>query len=179
MGTPAKASEWSSMGDAAIAANLFGTHFDAVGGYLVSPNAFHPWSNADWETVPGPKLPIFVASFGQKNGTNDGKSIVSQLKAHSVPVGSIVAVDMEEMVDVSYIMNLWETVHDANGYRVFVYGSRDFVFGNPSCNGYWVADYTDEEHMVNHVRVRATQWISGPKFDTSAVKPWVLQYFWQ
>jgi hypothetical protein len=171
--------EWASMGDAAYAEDLFGTSFDAAGGYLIAVNAFHSWSHADWATVPGPKLPIFVAPFGNKDGKSDGQSCLNQLRTMQIPAGSIVVLDMETMVDVSYVEAFWKVVHDEGGYRVWVYGSLDTVFGNPSCNGYWVADYTNVKHMVNHVRVRATQWKRGNLYDTSTVLKWCLREFWQ
>jgi hypothetical protein len=171
-------SDYSTMGDAAYVGNLNGTSFDAVAGYLPSVNAFHSWSAMDWAKISGPKLPIFVAPFGNKDGKNDGQSIVSQLQWLKVTPGCPVVVDMETMVDVTYIEAMWRVVRLDNGHKLFVYGSADTVFGNPPCNGYWIADYTGVEHMYDHVSARATQWTSGPKYDSSLVKPWVMQEFW-
>lgn len=172
-------SDYSTMGDAAYADDLDGTSFNAVGGYLHSPNAFHPWSTGDWQKIPGPKLPIWVANFGRKNGRDDGRSIVAQLAALNVPSGKLVVVDLEESEDESYVNSLYSEVHDNYGYKVWVYGSLDTVFHNPACNGYWVADYVGTTpFMVNHPQVRATQWKRGDKFDTSAVLGWTLREFW-
>lgn len=172
--------DYSTMGDAAYATDLNGTTFNAVGGYLASPNAFHAWSEADWDSVPGPKLPIFVANFGKKNGKNDGREIVSQLRGLKVPAGKLVAVDLEESIDKSYVNNLYAEVHDRGGYKVWVYGSASTVFGNPPCNGYWVADYFGTEPFIyDHRLARATQWKRGTLFDTSAVLAWCLREFWR
>jgi hypothetical protein len=172
-------SDYPSMGDAAFVHNLDGTSFDAVGGYLVAPNAFHPWSHADWRLIPGHKLPIYVAPFGQKNGTRDGQDIVKQLRDLKIPRGMYCALDLETSVDKTYVTHCFGEVHDA-GYRMLVYGSASTVFGNPSCNGYWVADYVQppKAFMYPHVNVHATQWEAGSKYDTSTVKRWTLDHFW-
>lgn len=173
-------SELAAMGDAAYAADLDGTSFDAVAGYLNSPNAFHSWSEADWDKVPGPKLPIWVANFGAKNGRNDGREIVLQLRALGVPKGKLCVVDLEESVDKTYVERLYSVVHDQAGYRVWVYGSSASVFNNPPCNGYWVADYLGTEpFMYDHRQARATQWERGNNYDTSAVFKWTLREFWE
>lgn len=171
---------YASMGDAAYANDLDGTNFDAVAGYLVSPNAFHSWSESDWDKVPGPKLPVFVANNGPKNGRNDGRAIVQQLRDLKVPSGKLVVVDLEESVDKTYVERLYSVVHDQAGYRVWVYGSASTVFQNPPCNGYWVADYVGATpFMYNHRQVRSTQWERGSLYDTSAVLKWTLREFWE
>ena len=165
------------MGDAAFADNLVGTAFQAVGGYLDAPNAFHPWSEADWDTVPGPKLPIYV---GGTNAVGDADSCVQQLRALQIPAGKYVALDMETRSgsrDGQYAAGFGAVVQH-NGYGVLVYGSASTVFNLPQLNGYWVADYLFVPFMYSHSGVRATQWTDGAKYDQSTVKPWILADFW-
>lgn len=164
---------WPSMGDAAYAANLDGTAFNAVAGYLSSPDDFHTWSETDWQGVPGPKLPIWVAGF---DGAGEAESAVVQLNSLGAK-NCYVAVDMEGRVDKTYVDGFY-TIMRNSGYRVWVYGSASTVFNNPQCNGYWVADYTGRAFMYNHSGVRATQWTNGPLYDQSTVRPWTLQGFW-
>lgn len=172
---PTANGQWATMGDAAYAANLDGTSFNAVGGYLVSPNAAHPWTTADWEGVPGPKLPIWVKEEGG-NGADEGEEALRQLFAMNVKP-CYIAVDMEEMVDKTYCENFYKVCNNT-GYKVLIYGSASTVFQNPQCNGYWVADYIYEPFMYNHPGTRATQWTDGELYDQSTVKPWILKDFW-
>lgn len=167
---------YASMGDAAFPQALDGTHFNAVGGYLRSPQAFNPWPDSAWAGVPGPKLPIWVAGM---NGMDDANNVLAQLAALHVPVGSLVAVDMEERIDVTYVNHIYAILHH-NGYKMWLYGSADFVFRMPRCNGYWVADYAGiGPFMYAHQAVRATQWTNGSLYDQSTVRTWCLPQFWQ
>jgi len=172
--------EFSSMGDAAFPHNLDGTSFDAVGGYLQSPNAFHGWMPTDWKLFRGFKLPIWVANFGAKNGINDGSEIVRQLHELGVPKGKLVALDLEESQDTTYVEHCYQVVSGA-GYKMWVYGSASTVFANPPCNGYWVADFVQPPapFMYNHPKARATQWKRGNNYDTSTVLGWTLREFWR
>lgn len=167
-------SDWASMGDAAFAVNLDGTSFDAVGGYLHSPNAYHAWDRTDWRPIPGPKLPIYVATM---NGRTDAEDCLIELQTLDVPKGKVIAYDLEGRIDVTLVAS-FGAVMQHHGYKVWVYGSADSVFGNPQLNGYWVADYLYHEFMYNHPGVRATQWTDGPKYDQSTVKRWELANLW-
>lgn len=170
------ADDYATMGDAAFPNSLFGTKFDAVGGYLRSPNAFNPWPASAWEAIPGFKLPIWVAGF---NGMDDANTTITQLGALHVPAGATVAVDMESRIDRTYIEHYYAIMHH-HGYKVWVYGSADFVFRMPQCNGYWVADYAGVgPFMYAHQAVRATQWTNGSLYDQSTVRRWCLQAFWR
>lgn len=162
--------QWPSMGDAAFASNLDGTSFDAVAGYLASGYEDHAWSKADWEGVPGPKLPIWVAGF---NGKDEAEACLVQLENLRVPVDKVVALDMETRVDVTYVAG-FGAIMQHHGYKVWVYGSASTVFGNPELEGYWVADYTFTPFMHSHPGTKATQWTDGAKYDQSTIKPWQL-----
>jgi hypothetical protein len=171
--------QYPAMGDAAFAEDLDGTSFTAVAGYLSSPNAFHAWSRDDWRRIPGPKLPIYVAGMSGMSGIDDADSVLVQLGALGVPSGRIVAVDMENRVDITYINHFYAVMHQ-HRYKVWVYGSADSVFHMPVCNGYWVADYAGiGPFMYAHKTVRATQWTNGPLYDQSTVMAWALREFWQ
>lgn len=171
---------WATCGDAAFADNLRGTNFDAVAGYLDAPNATHPWSKNDWALAPGPKLPIWVANFGQKNGRNDAEKALAQLDALGVKEHKThyVALDMEMSKDKTYC-TAFGTILQHHGFRVLVYGSASTVFINPQLNGYWVAEYIFTPFMHSHPGTRMTQWTDGDKYDQSTVKPWILEYWWR
>lgn len=149
----------------------------AYAGYLNSPMAYHPWSAGDWASLSGKrKLPIWVAGMA---GLPDAEEALDQLTALRVPVGSVIAVDMENRVDETYITNFFAVMFHAK-YKVWVYGSASSVFSMPACNGYWVADYAGiGAFMYPHKTVRATQWTNGLFYDTSAIMAWVLRQLWQ
>lgn len=169
------ATVWATMGDAAFAPGLFGTHFDAVAGYLSSGHEVNPWSVEDWQGVVGPKLPIWVAGF---NGKMDAESCLNGVWTIGATKGCYVAVDMEARVDETYVA-AFGAIMQHEGYKVLVYGSASTVFNHPQLNGYWVADYAGiGPFMYNHPGVRATQYQPGPNYDSSTVRPWILPGFW-
>lgn len=168
--------EYYTMGDAAYAADLFGTSFDIVAGYLDSPNAYHGWAPSDWKSAPGMKLPIWVAGWG--SGKAEAESCVSQLKNLGVTNGCAVALDLETTVNPSYV-SAFGAIVQHEGYRVWVYGSASTVVRNPSLNGYWVADYIFTPFMYSHPATRATQWTDGAKYDQSTVKMWESENLWK
>jgi hypothetical protein len=170
--------DYATMGDAAFPQGLDGTDFNAVAGYLPAVNALHGWTDSDWRRIPGPKLPIWVAAFGNKSGLRDAEATLTDLLRLGVPKGKIVALDMETSVDRTYVA-AYGAVLQHNGYKVWVYGAASTVFDNPQLNGYWVADYAGiGPFMYRHPGTRATQWTDGAKYDQSTVKPWVLADFW-
>jgi Rv2525c-like, glycoside hydrolase-like domain len=158
------------MRDAAFAANISQSWTGAVGGYYGGPNAFHVWSRADWQRfAANRKLPIWVAG---QDGAGEASQAVRRLHRLGVPQGVFTAVDMETRVDKTYLAAFGEVLQRA-GYKVWVYGSASTVFGNPSLNGYWVADYAGiGPFMYDHLHVRATQYTPGQEFDSSTVKHW-------
>jgi hypothetical protein len=158
------------MRDAAFAVDISQSWPGAVAGYYGGPNAYHVWAPGDWARFSGNrKLPIWVAGL---NGSEEGATAVSALRALRVPQSSYTAVDMETRVDNTYLNN-FGSVLQAAGYKVWVYGSASTVFSNPGFNGYWVADYAGiGPFMYNHLGVRATQYAPGPAYDSSTVKDW-------
>ena len=156
------------MRDAAFAVNISQSWTGAVAGYYGGPNAYNVWAPGDWGRFSrNRKLPIWVAGL---NGSVEGDSAVSALRALRVPKSSYTAVDMESRVDKTYLNN-FGNVLQAAGYKVWVYGSASTVFNNPGLNGYWVADYAGiGPFMYSHLGVRATQYAPGSAYDSSTVK---------
>jgi hypothetical protein len=159
--------------DAAFPGNLQGWG-GVVLGYFGGAGAFNIWAPNDWLPFRGqPKIPIWVPPTGNKNGTIDGTSAVRLLRQLGVPRGKVVLLDMETMVDRSYVTAFGRELQDA-GYKVWVYGSTSTLFKNPQLNGYAVADPTGILHMYPHPGVRMTQWAFGPATDQDAIKEWLL-----
>ena len=168
------------MADAAYAANI-PPGFDIVGGYLDSPEAYHPWTVGDWARFPGYKLPIWVHEPGS-DGTAAAHETVAQLQALGVTPGSIVALDMETRIDRTFV-DRYGGVLAAGGLKCWVYGSAAFVGSNPPLNGYWVADYTGDQHVISFLlgqpHVRAVQWATSAGYDSSLVKAWTEGSMWK
>jgi hypothetical protein len=163
--------------DAAFAGNIDTADWHrAVAGYYGGPGAFHVWSKADWDRFPRHrKLPIWVAAQGDKNGTEDGKAAVEALRALKVPPRAYTALDLETMVDKTYVEHFGDVLADA-GYKTWVYGSASSVFQNPVLDGFWVASYMGiGPFMVSHEHVRATQYQPGEQFDSSTVHRWTYE----
>jgi hypothetical protein len=161
------------MRDAAFAANIDDGWPGAVAGYYGGPGEYHQWSPLDWKRFRrNRKLPIWVAGQGDKNGTVDGRQAVAALRALGVPPHCYTALDMELMVDKTYVEHFGEALWDAH-YKVWVYGSASTIFSNPPLNGWWVASYAGiGPFMYDHPDVRATQYAKGDAYDSSSVKPW-------
>jgi len=168
------------MRDAAFTSGLAGWG-GAVAGYVGGPNAYHTWSPADWAYFVAskqPKLPIWVGGF---NGESEGWACLSALRHLGVPLGKAVALDLETRRDIAYVTAFAAVLQwGGAGYRVWPYGSASTVFGNPQLTGYWVADYAGVgPFMYDHTGVRATQYASGPQYDSSLVKDWELANLWK
>jgi hypothetical protein len=153
--------------------------YSVAAGYLGGNTpAEHVWTPEEWAMFKGiKKLPIFIPHMainpvpGNQTGTEDAESVCAQLGALNVPTTNAVALDMETVVNVEYV-DAFRAVMEGHGYPVWVYGSADTVFGNPVCNGYWVADFTEVPFMYDHPDVRATQFKNGEVIDSSTVKDW-------
>lgn len=172
----------AKMADAAYAADIT-PGFQIAAGYYGGPGAFHVWSPSDWGRFPGFRLPIWVPSQGPKDGDVDGLEAGGLLMDLRVPDGSYTVVDMEGMKDRTYVTKFAAKLKDF-GYRLWVYGERSTVFGNPAANGYWVADYgittAEGVGLLETPHVRAWQYRANiaPGYDASLVKEWTEGGMW-
>src|SRR6266540_4285128 len=135
-------------------------NWEVVAFYL-GGNTPHVWTDSEIERQSARwRLPIFVRSH-DGDPLADAHTSITWLVRHGVPRGVTLALDYETRVDATYLATFDRAVTDA-GWRVMVYGSRDFVLRNPKpSGGYWVADYTGSPHL--YPGSAATQWSgSGP-----------------
>lgn len=161
-----------AMRDAAYAANISTSWPGVVAGYLGGPNALNTWSQADWARFEANrKLPIWVAGL---DGTGEAWTALQALYALGVPSGTYTALDMETRIDKTYV-EAYGAVLNWAGFKVFVYGSANTVFGNPSLNGYWVADYAGTGPFM-FSGARLTQYASNAQYDSSTVKLWTYLF---
>lgn len=141
---------------------------DVVAGYI-GGNTPHVWSVGEWERFPKvKKLPIYVAT-ANGNGLADGWEALKRLYQLDVPKGTTVSYDLETNVWPTATWNFYNLLRWA-GYYVWPYGSFDYIYKNPKCSGYWVAQYTDELHMAPDSV--ATQYQPGGPWDLSVVRSW-------
>jgi hypothetical protein len=172
----------AKMADAAYAQDIK-PGFEIAAGYYGGPGDYHVWAPSDWDLFPGFRLPIWVPSTGAKSGDVDGSRAVVALHALGVPPGSYTVVDMEGMRDRTYVEAFAAYLKD-RGYRLWVYGERSTVFGNPPVNGYWVADYeittAEGTGLLETPHVRAWQYQANiaPGYDASLVKEWTEGEMW-
>ena len=129
----------------------------------------HVWTPAEWAAQKTRfRLPIYVRSNPPGPGAAvDVAAAVAQLRILGAPQGCLVAWDMETAVDPEYIGQVYEGL-TAAGYKLIVYGSKDFVLGNKNPDGYyWGADWTNVPHVsAGNVM---TQFVSFTNYDESAV----------
>ena len=173
----------AKMADAAFAQDIT-PGFQIGAGYYGGAGALHVWAPSDWARFPGYRLPIWVPSPGNKDGDIDGGQAVAALRALKVPPDSFTVVDMEILRDRTYVTDFADTLRILGGYRLWVYGSRSTVFGNPPANGYWVADYgittAEGTGLLESPHVRAWQYRANiaPGYDASLVKEWTEGGMW-
>jgi hypothetical protein len=130
--------------------------------FYIGGNTPHVWTETEIARQAARyRLPIFVRSH-DGDPLADAHSSIVWLVSHEVPRGVTLALDYETRVDAIYLAAFDRAVLDA-GWRVMVYGSRDFVLRNPKpSGGYWVADYTGSPHL--YPGSAATQWSGSEPF---------------
>src|SRR5262249_27735993 len=110
-----------------------------------------------------------VQSAPGDGGQAEAFAALVRLYRIGCPPGSVVALDLETAVAPSYVNAFAGPLHWA-GFKVWVYGSRSTVFGNPALDGYWVAGYPGSRHFAAGSNVRATQWQAGKVIDSSVLR---------
>lgn len=171
------------MRDSAYALNIKPTSGIAYAGYLPGGSVYHAWAKTDWAIFGrSRKLPIFVATMtDNRDGKTDAFTALRGLYDMGVPRGVYTALDLENLVVPSYVTNYWHVMQWA-GYKVWPYGQASTLFGNPKCDGYWVADWAGQgPFMYSKVRCRATQYAdpttgSGGQWDSSTMQAWTYAF---
>jgi hypothetical protein len=138
--------------------------------FYIGGDTPHVWTLEEINALPYRyRLPIFVRSNPQQvNPIVDAGATLAALRHIGAPRGTLVALDFETAIDVTYVSAYCKIVTDG-GYTVILYGSEDFVHRNDMPDGlYWGADWT----RVNHITPgdAGTQWISLSAFDVSTFK---------
>lgn len=145
-------------------------------GYIGSPGATpHVWSKPEWQANSYTlRLPIYVPSWFRTrmwNASGDATECVNALSALGVPKGSAVALDFETEVNSVYVSEINANVLES-GWRMLLYGSKDYVFQNPrTAAGYWAADWerTVEQGLIPGSV--ATQYRNLADWDLSVIDP--------
>ncbi|MGH9436820.1 MAG: hypothetical protein ACRD22_02755 [Terriglobia bacterium] len=144
-----------------------------VAGYIGGDTP-HVWTSGEWSRFRRiAKLPVYVCSDpGQANPTNDAFAALRSLYDLGVPKGKTLALDLETAVSPSYVKRFYRVIR-WGGYWLWIYGSADFVFANPVCSGYWVADFNGvSNRLYPHKGVVASQYASGSVYDSDVTTWW-------
>lgn len=147
---------------------------EVVAGYIGGDTP-HVWSDSEWAAQLAPyRLPIFVRSNPDSHDPHaDAAAAVAWLRAHHVPAGCAVALDLEMAVNRGYV-STFDADMTAAGYRTVKYGSLSTIFGNPrTAGGTWTADWTGSASLDHVGDTVATQYASdtmlGTGYDLSVV----------
>lgn len=131
----------------------------------------HVFTDAEIEAQPARyRMPGWVRSDPQSvDPTSDANDFITWLKAHKVPTGVCVALDLETAIDTTYV-NAFNSALMIAGYKLIKYGSLSTIFDNPKTSGgTWVADPTGNPHMDTEGDTVATQWVFANGYDLSEV----------
>lgn len=170
------------MRDAAFADNIIKTGWKGtVGGYLHTGEPFHSWPSSDWRKFDGQKkLPIMIKKKVANvtgDGNTDAFSVLKEVYALRIPVGTMVVCDIEGAVVPNYVRGFGNVLR-FYGYKVVVYGSSGNLFKNPALDGYFVAAPADDHkpYMYSHDQVIMTQYDLdvAPGIDRSTIR-WAVQ----
>jgi hypothetical protein len=96
----------------------------------------HPWAPAEIAAMPSRyRWPCWVRSNpAQVNASTDAAQFLSWLRAHQVPTGTCVILDLETAVDTAYV-NTFNLALRAAGWKVTKYGSQNYIWDNPKTDG--------------------------------------------
>jgi len=143
-----------------------------VTAFYIGGDAVHLWTDAEIRNIRTPyALPIYVCDKpALHSGYADGTHAGAWMQSHGIPDGASVGLDLETAVDPAYVSAFSGAVSKF-GYRTIPYGSKSSLFQNPKCYGYWVADYTEHDHLYPGTII--TQYYNGPTYDLSEVAPGV------
>jgi hypothetical protein len=96
----------------------------------------HPWTPGEIASMPSRyRWPCFVRSNpSQVSATADANWMINWLRAHNVPHGTCVILDLEIAVDAAYV-NTFNAALRAAGYKVTKYGSQNYIWQNPRTDG--------------------------------------------
>jgi peptidoglycan hydrolase-like protein with peptidoglycan-binding domain len=135
--------------------------------FYIGGDTPHVWTKAEVDAQTARyRLPVFVRSSPPGPGaTTDSITTLFQLKQYGVPTGTLVALDLETAVDVSYVEEYYQDLR-ASGYKLIVYGSQSTILENKNPSGlYWGADWTSIEHI--HSGDQITQYRNFSSYDLS------------
>jgi hypothetical protein len=146
--------------------------WEVVGGYI-GGNAYHVWTDAEWASQRARyRLPIYVRSNpGSHDPHADAAAAIAWLRAHRVPHGCAVSLDLETAVNRAYV-RAFDADIVAAGYVTLDYGSISTILQNGrTSGGIWAAHYTGTPHL--EAGTDATQWANdtmlGVPYDASLI----------
>lgn len=160
--------------------------------YAGGSSATHAWDDAELARVAHlPRLPTWVPTPGHEGPLAAAEALLAWLAAHKVPpvdprTGQHTHVlwDMEtgKEPDAPWLNAAADRVAK-DGYWNLVYGSLSTLFGQPSRDGYCVANPTGQPHMFMRPHVKMTQYafdvaVPGGTIDQSLITAELARQLW-
>lgn len=109
--------------------------------FYIGGDTPHVWTDAELTaSTRRYRIPIYVRSFAGVSPDLDAANCVTWLKTHKAPLGISIMLDLETLIDPSYVTAFGVNLHAA-GYKVLPYGSMSTLFQNPALDGWWPADW--------------------------------------
>lgn len=131
----------------------------------------HAWTDAEIAAQAATYgLPVWVRYPMPGPGAGiDAAGMLRWLRAHEVPTGCYVMLDVETGVDPSYVSAFGDRLHSA-GYKVAVYGSRSTAYQNPPLDGYIIAHWDGNPALDEGSSAIGDQYASFPTYDLDTFK---------
>lgn len=130
----------------------------------------HPWTKAEILSMPSRyRWPCWVRSDPQQvNAAADAAAFIAWLRAHGVPRGTCVILDLEIAVDTLYV-NVFNLALRGAGYKVTKYGSQDFIWQNPKTDGGTFVALPGPDKLTTEGDTVARQYAFDGAYDVSIV----------
>jgi hypothetical protein len=149
---------------------------EAVAGY-VGGNTPHVWTLEEWQRFANLRqLPIWV-----RDTRTGALSAASQgMKAAEAAIGlgwkphahnrRAIVLDLETAIVPEWVKAFADVLH-LNGFSCWPYGSADFIFNDPTEDGYWVASYPGPGPVIGYPGedVEAHQYAAGVAWEGGQV----------
>jgi len=140
-----------------------------------SPDTPHIWTPDEWNRYLSADrelrvLPVYVHNYPDGNPADDAADAIEAVRALGWAPHLTgrqrrwIVLDTEVSIMPAYVAEFGKAI-DAGGFRMLVYGSAGFVFGNPSPDGYWVSHLTPHAPTGLPPAGLGIQWRFGSQWD--------------
>lgn len=146
-------------------------------GFYIGGDTPHVWTDEPPHReistyAPDGKLPIWVRSnpTNASEGKAEARIVIAWLKAHNVPYGMTVVLDLEIAINASYV-NAFNSEVEHAGYHVMKYGSLSTIARNPRTFATWGAWWIGHPPSSMPSGYDAIQYQNSQDWDMSVIIP--------